>query len=111
MSTSEAPVSGALNTIGFLRNPQRMNVALTRARQSLIILAHCASLEVDEDWRALINDARARGVCFDVYSTGDAIKNVFLELPKPPEPPKPSTIGQGSKENICREKDPRLKKR
>ena len=34
------------NTIGFLHNPQRMNVALTRAQQTLIILAHCKSLEV-----------------------------------------------------------------
>ena len=33
-------------TIGFLRHPQRMNVALTRAKQSLIILGHVPSLEV-----------------------------------------------------------------
>ena len=32
--------------IGFLINPQRMNVALTRAIESLVILAHCQSLQV-----------------------------------------------------------------
>lgn len=33
-------------TIGFLSHPQRMNVALTRAKKTLIILANCDSIEV-----------------------------------------------------------------
>lgn len=36
-------------TIGFLSHPQRMNVALTRAKKTLIILANCDSMEVLTD--------------------------------------------------------------
>lgn len=49
-------------TLGFLRDVRRMNVALTRARSSLFILGHSKSLETNVVWRDLIHDARTRNM-------------------------------------------------
>ncbi|XP_028393069.1 probable helicase senataxin isoform X2 [Dendronephthya gigantea] len=62
--------------IGFLADRTRLNVALTRAKYSLIILLNVNSLETNTDWRACIDDARKRGVLFDVISTKD-LSRVF----------------------------------
>lgn len=70
------------NTIGFLKHPQRMNVALTRAKHSLIVLAHCNSLEVDEDWKALVDDARSRKLLFNIKREGEAVNCIFSEKQK-----------------------------
>ncbi|ORX36373.1 SEN1 N terminal-domain-containing protein [Kockovaella imperatae] len=55
--------SGAsLPSIGFLKDPRRMNVALTRAKSSLFILGNGATLErSDQRWNTIISDARDRG--------------------------------------------------
>eukprot|EP00794_Sanderia_malayensis_P007696 gene7696-8533_t len=63
--------------IGFLRDPQRLNVALTRAKHSLIVLLHVESLQVDEDWKDLIDFSRSRNLLFDVASVQDIDKAVF----------------------------------
>jgi len=39
------------NEIGFLSNPGRLNVALSRAKESLIILANPHIVNLDETWR------------------------------------------------------------
>ncbi|XP_057315137.1 uncharacterized protein LOC130656324 [Hydractinia symbiolongicarpus] len=70
------------NTIGFLKHPQRMNVALTRAKHSLIVLAHCDSLEVDEDWKALVDDARSRKLLFNIEREEEAVNCIFSEKQK-----------------------------
>lgn len=64
-------------SIGFLSNPQRMNVALTRAKDVLIILANCNSIEIDEDWKALVDDAKSRGLLFTVQNCNDTLKCIF----------------------------------
>lgn len=46
--------------IGFLSDIRRMNVALTRARCSVWILGNCKSLESNEYWGKLLEDARRR---------------------------------------------------
>lgn len=47
--------------LGFLNDTRRLNVALTRAKCSLLILGRAASLVRNPIWRALIEDARSRG--------------------------------------------------
>jgi senataxin len=52
--------------IGFLKDVRRMNVALTRARSSLLVVGNKDALRVNADWRALIEDSEERGVVRDV---------------------------------------------
>lgn len=47
--------------IGFLKDKRRLNVALTRAKSLLLVLGHAGTLAVDPTWRAMVDDARARG--------------------------------------------------
>lgn len=49
------------NSIGFLSQRQRLNVALTRARRCCILVANLASLKGNKDWQSLITDAQQRG--------------------------------------------------
>ena len=57
--------NSAQGNIGFLINPQRMNVALTRAIESLVILAHCQSLQVRLSMRGKNGKNISFTVCFD----------------------------------------------
>merc|ERR1712240_912185 len=47
--------------LGFLANPKRFNVAITRAKALLIIVGNPHILGQDEDWRALLNFSLDRG--------------------------------------------------
>lgn len=47
-------------SIGFLKSYQRINVALTRARYSLIVCISAKSLVKDKTWQALMDDAKER---------------------------------------------------
>ncbi|XP_028664897.1 probable helicase senataxin [Erpetoichthys calabaricus] len=53
--------SSSKGSIGFVGNKQRLNVTLTRAKQSLFILGHLKTLMDHRDWGALIQDAYKRG--------------------------------------------------
>ncbi|XP_049322547.1 probable helicase senataxin isoform X2 [Astyanax mexicanus] len=53
--------SSEMGSIGFVGNRQRMNVTITRAKQSLFILGHLRTLREHSDWGALIKDADRRG--------------------------------------------------
>jgi len=52
------------NSIGFLTEGERLNVALTRAKRSLILIANVATFQRKQMWKQLINDAHSRNVVF-----------------------------------------------
>lgn len=55
-----------VNNVGFLADVRRMNVAITRARSSLYILGHAATLErSDHVWKQIVQDARDRSCLAD----------------------------------------------
>ena len=57
-------------SIGFLDSVQRMNVALTRAKYSMILCISGRSLETNKDWKSLIEDSiRRANTRFKVPST------------------------------------------
>ncbi|XP_053684099.1 uncharacterized protein LOC128734108 isoform X2 [Sabethes cyaneus] len=76
--------------MGFLDSPQRLNVALTRARKCLILCGNFADLQAIELWSALLKDAEDRKLLFNIedndeYSDVDTfVERVMQYLRKPP---------------------------
>merc|ERR1712029_308039 len=56
----QAQDRGGSNGIGFLADPQRLNVALTRAKFSLLIVGNFTVLERNKLWSSMVQDAKAR---------------------------------------------------
>jgi superfamily I DNA and/or RNA helicase len=54
--------------IGFMDTTQRLNVALTRARECLYVCGHLNTLRFSDAWKSLIQDAVARQVVSSVSS-------------------------------------------
>uniref|UniRef100_A0A1I8N6F5 FHA domain-containing protein n=1 Tax=Musca domestica TaxID=7370 RepID=A0A1I8N6F5_MUSDO len=54
------------NGIGFLSNPQRLNVALTRPKKCLILCGNFKNLEVVPAWRSLLQSARERNLYYEI---------------------------------------------
>ncbi|KAG1742367.1 SEN1 N terminal-domain-containing protein [Suillus paluster] len=76
-----------LQSVGFLSDVRRMNVAITRARSSLFILGHAPTLErSDENWRKVIQDARDRSLLTEANVTPKS----FAESSRRPPSSKPS---------------------
>ena len=68
----DAVRSNAVQEVGFLSDGRRLNVAITRAKRKLIIIADSATLSVNSTWQRL----------FDHAMSNDAYRSVF-ELPEP----------------------------
>ncbi|KAJ8679254.1 hypothetical protein QAD02_015041 [Eretmocerus hayati] len=68
--------------IGFLSDPQRLCVALTRAKFSLIICGNLGTFQRDNTWGPLLHDARSRGlvVNLNVNARPNDIKPHVLRL-------------------------------
>ncbi|KAK0573666.1 hypothetical protein LWI29_011732 [Acer saccharum] len=74
--------SNAGGSIGFLSNPQRVNVALTRARHCLWILGSERTLTRSESvWEDIIHDAKDRRCFFNADEDNDLAK-VILQVKK-----------------------------
>lgn len=73
---------------GFLGSPQRLNVALTRARKCLIVCGNFSDLKDNTVWSALLEDAERRKLHFhiaddDEYDdSGTFVKKVMQHLKK-----------------------------
>ncbi|KAF8716546.1 SEN1 N terminal, partial [Rhizoctonia solani] len=76
-----------VQSVGFLADERRMNVALTRSRSSLFILGHAATLErCNATWKTIVEDARTRGYLLkyspDMQSVPVQRTNVDRPIPK-----------------------------
>ncbi|XP_044475800.1 uncharacterized protein LOC123203506 isoform X3 [Mangifera indica] len=70
--------SNERGSIGFLSKPQRINVALTRARHCLWILGNERTLTHGESvWKILINDAKDRCCFFNADEDKDLAKAIL----------------------------------
>lgn len=55
--------SNSRGSLGFLPNPQRINVALTRARRLLVLVCDVFTLEQDPLLKSLIEHIKKNGTC------------------------------------------------
>ncbi|MCP3683875.1 MAG: hypothetical protein GY861_14420 [bacterium] len=67
LSCVQSSPPGQRTDIGFLRSPNRANVAMTRARSALIIVGNPYTLYSDNYWRTLIEVFAARNQIVPFY--------------------------------------------
>lgn len=55
-----------------------MNVGITRASHALWLLGNARTLSINEHWRALMDDARARGCMIEAADAAELFPKAFL---------------------------------
>mmetsp|Transcript_58457 Transcript_58457/g.165104 ORF Transcript_58457/g.165104 Transcript_58457/m.165104 type:complete len:930 (+) Transcript_58457:59-2848(+) len=80
-------------SIGFVRDRRRMNVAFTRARQNLWVVGYSEVLRKNYDWGAFIKQAEAGSQLIRVGRPFDGFFGPYLDnwFSRHPEVPKPDT--------------------
>ncbi len=72
--------------IGFLSDVRRMNVALTRAKHFLFVIARCESISVNPYWDQLVKHARKSQAVVSVprsfVGSSDKISTLEVEVPQ-----------------------------
>jgi senataxin len=104
--------------IGFLSDVRRMNVALTRAKNFLFVIARCQSIVVNPYWNDLVQHARETYAVVKVpIRGGSANKPSFgnptewqLETPTRQAPPLPTPSDPRKREQEQKVADPRKRK-
>jgi len=66
--------------IGFMKDFQRMNVAISRARAAMIIIGSMDTFAVYEDWSKFFNMLKIDGCVFDYFPAFCEIHNTFSEI-------------------------------
>ncbi len=54
--------SNSDGNVGFLSDPRRLNVALTRAKRGLIVIGDPSTLKFDENWEGWLGHVRERNL-------------------------------------------------
>jgi len=57
------------HSLGFVKSPKRLNVAITRARSLLIIIGDSNLLQHDSCWRSVLEHCRAQKSWIGAYSS------------------------------------------
>eukprot|EP00908_Phaeocystis_cordata_P022535 Transcript_4946.p3 GENE.Transcript_4946~~Transcript_4946.p3 ORF type:complete len:474 (+),score=230.79 Transcript_4946:2027-3448(+) len=71
--------------VGFLKDPRRINVSLTRARRSLFVLGHAQTLRGEPLWATMIKDAEERQCVIKAHSpVGIWFETASKEIALPP---------------------------
>jgi senataxin len=87
-------VRTSVEDIGFLSDKRRMNVSLTRARNSLFIIANSKSLSTSKPWSKIVKDAISRKVyikwtpdIFEPMNLNHRFSNLIKKRPFKPSIP------------------------
>ena len=68
------------NSIGFLSDERRMNVALTRAKRSLWVVGNSDVLKANHSWKRLIEHFEREGMLRDGGNQDECHSNVRYAL-------------------------------
>mmetsp|Transcript_70701 Transcript_70701/g.153524 ORF Transcript_70701/g.153524 Transcript_70701/m.153524 type:complete len:1092 (+) Transcript_70701:54-3329(+) len=77
--------SNAYGEVGFLRDPRRVNVMLTRARRGLVVFGDAATLQNEADtWQPWLKWIRDKGLL--IAASEVLVTDEFVPEPPPPPP-------------------------